>query len=429
MFERAGEIGLGVFGFRADRDAFLLRKRIGDLGDVAGEAVVAQVVTFLEAAQEGRIGRVTLFYLRSFDIRFLRGGHGGGEDTLGEIAARRLGGFVDELLRRTIEAVVERLVGFRGRRCDRLDERGEFVAGDFELLHEFVAISRFGSLRGEGKNAGESVAGAFYVIVELAFHLAREVRGEGVGEGFGQGGAFGFDRLEKLWQLRGAPLESGGGVGSGAEGIDLFGQGGVERGGFASDRGEGGAFFQAGHGKEGGAVELLRGRKPLVGEPHRIGVVDDYGDLARDLAFLDKGAHRLHKDEEKNDERGEAQSEEESSTTRGDERLLEAVDPDDGLCRGRAEEGDGNERPRGGEGEESTEELEGEPAGRGGEDEAEDREHDRHPGGTAAPLHRGEPKEGTDEQARPGKKGTERVDEVGAAEVVGVHGANRPAGE
>ena len=137
----------------------------------------------------------------------------------------------------------------------------------------------------------------------------------------------------------------------------------------------------------------------------------------------------MHEDEKKDDERGKAQPEEEASLARRDERFLEAVDPDDGLRRGRAEEGDGNERPRGGEGEESTEELEGEPAGRGGEDEAEDREHDRHPGETAAPLHRGEPKEGTDEQARPGKKGTERVDEVGAAEVVGVHGANRPAGE
>ena len=166
-------------------------------------------------------------------------------------------------------------------------------------------------------------------------------------------------------------------------------------------------FFQPWDGEEDGAVELLRGRKALVGEAHRVRVVDEYGDFARDLAFFDEGADRLHEDENEDRERTETQGEEETSAFFRDERFFKSVDPEDGLGGEGADDCNDGERPRSREGEDRSHPLEGEPERRRRDKESED--GDRHTETRSPPAQEetGKPERAEKQKADRGERGAE----------------------
>ena len=416
MLQRAGEVGLGLFGAGSDLAGLFRRERVGDLRDFAGEAIETEVVALLQAIPEGGVAALTPFSPRRHP------GERGGENAPGEFGARGRGRFVDALSR---SAVQRRVVGVVGASLDRrelFEGRSQFGPGDFELFCELLAVSGGHGLGGGSDDAGKSVAEAFEKVFEFALHRPCGSSRKDPGEVPLERGAALFESGGMLRPLWGAAFEGGRGIGGGAQGVELSGENTINGGEFAPDRGEGGPLLQTGGSEEGGAVELLRWCELLVGEQHRVGVVDENGDLARDFALLDEGAHRLDEDQEEDDERREPQGDEEAAASRRDEGLFEAIDPDDGLGGETAEEGDGEQGPGGGEGEEVAEELEGEPGGARRAQETQGGEGDGETGMAPPQFHRGKPEQRADEEAATRENRAEGFDQVGAAEVVGVHG-------
>lgn len=56
--------------------------------------------------------------------------------------------------------------------------------------------------------------------------------------------------------------------------------------------------------------ELLGRGEPLIGEPHRVGVVDEDRYFPGDFPLFDEGTHRLHEDEEENGKSAESERKE-----------------------------------------------------------------------------------------------------------------------